>query len=1795
MVSSSLYDSLKTADSSKDSRVEVNQRALIDKILARYASAGAVYRELLQNSNDAEATRAEILFSVEGDVVTSVTYRNNGMPFRPQDWDRLQKIAEGNPDEKKVGAFGVGAYTMFSICEEPMVVSGTQALLFVWKGDALWTKIVEHETRGEWTTFILPSRDPYSMPNLVEFGQFLCANLTFTQCLRTIRVLVNNEEQLCINKSTLQPPRIVTPPKSSSWWKNDGAVTTSPTGIFTLGDISEEIQQILVVLQGNASTIKARYVSGTARTCIPAAMVKRMERVTKKKPPKQVTVQIYISAEEREQESSHSGASSITAAFSPKMGAGRVFIGFRTSQTTGLAAHLAAPLIPTVEREAIDMQDPTLKVYNTELLDFAGILMRLTLEHSMSLIGDEWIANTKEREALEVRLLKEGVKEAELPAFEKQESSVSDTDDTGSSLMTFAKFMTKGVKKKIVSVLNSVDALVDDGSAELLNPRDPRPLSIEERHAILLMRSFCPQQSTPDTTVGAALAQGFSRCMSTVLPPVLSKSGIVRGNDARLPHRGIEAFCQANVVREIVYRNAEEYHEVLARCRRLTIDDLTSTLAGQVMLEDQVVRLIQWWTKFCRLEANVASRGFLLKESVRFLPKEEAEVMHLKPLKNFLYYVDHKTLPEGLPMPPSVLTKEMQEAVTTRTLSDFTLKNWFSPLPIEVWAEFISHHHLMVAGQPEDEKVRTLALRTLSKEHGRRSATERLRFANLCNGLLRDKRCIPFDSHEPAMYAAERPGDLYLNSAELKAFDGIGSSFNKVSQSVIDAEVTEEFLLALGVRKSVAIDFLFTNLETLRWRDDPKALIEYLRSASLTKQDTDMLRTTQYLPAENDLSRTFAPAELYLPNPELRVFSFVSLLQWPSDDELTERTANGKFLTRLGCNVHPPLSKVLQYMSDEKLDDDVRIRCLGYVAKNLGPDGVYETEYMRLRSSKAVSNSRFLPCIRNEEFESGDPKRELHAPNDCYSDQTCMKMGFPVLRPDLEKKNGRLYASCFQCKVHPDPDLLVSQLLRFVRTADAKLKQSRGDEYKKLCSNVLVTFDEIFSYLSTRSTEFSSGQLRALATEKFIPCKVKDVIEWYEPADVYFKNSTKETEDSLTEALFQVIDFSPFLAAAGVQSEARTQDIFRLMLSSPDKVLATLGSEAKYRALLRRIAANPPFQRVTPMIRNAPFLLAYKIQEDDEGDGEVRANFLLSKAEDIYIIDNSFLGRMFPVIRSPHESDLEDFYNRLGSSYISKKVNISFEVIARHTRDTALTMQLAQRIKERSPLLVSPSVTSRPLVSNASSILDDKNLYIVEAVDLKAVYALGDSVRNQRVSCCAKPTGNRKNSLYITENFDIFDVGTAIGGLILQRCQLEDAFFIGSLLEAPLEQLRARGFPVDRILRPPEPLAPEPSPVKPALTTIKAGTPSSMGASDAATVPTSNASNEAKAAPGSQNRPASDEGFESIFKQMFPDCTGSYVRSRLGPNPSLDDVQRLAEEMSSGNYPKNGSTSASPPPQPLTPVNGKNDKRNSALPDHSSALNEAKKGKLGKRLGRALSGIRGSSSTAVSPQTPQAVSAPMLVPQVGTAHHDKNPVPPERDSASHSNMEQMLRKKVEDSSKVNVNGINSPETILLSLPEGLERGNDGCEVIPGQSLKAFNGQYRTDKTSNGIRVFSSRNKPESEAFLLENFHAVDSFADVLQKLCGVYELDLNTVAIFHDSSGGTIAFNANRALYFNVRFFYALHYKSNQPAGRDCYSYWFTTMAHELAHHLGTTPKMCAATIRLSVFDTHRPPNCCVF
>lgn len=94
-------------DSGTAEAVTVNQRALIDKILARYAAEFTVFRELIQNADDAGADCCELRFHsvdepkepVEGAAATPPNlkatlkrwvFRNNGKPFSGDDWNRLR-------------------------------------------------------------------------------------------------------------------------------------------------------------------------------------------------------------------------------------------------------------------------------------------------------------------------------------------------------------------------------------------------------------------------------------------------------------------------------------------------------------------------------------------------------------------------------------------------------------------------------------------------------------------------------------------------------------------------------------------------------------------------------------------------------------------------------------------------------------------------------------------------------------------------------------------------------------------------------------------------------------------------------------------------------------------------------------------------------------------------------------------------------------------------------------------------------------------------------------------------------------------------------------------------------------------------------------------------------------------------------------------------------------------------------------------------------------------------------------------------------------------------------------------------------------------------------------------------------------------------------------------------------------------------------------------------------------------------------------------------------------------------
>ena len=313
------------------------------------------------------------------------------------------------------------------------------------------------------------------------------------------------------------------------------------------------------------------------------------------------------------------------------------------------------------------------------------------------------------------------------------------------------------------------------------------------------------------------------------------------------------------------------------------------------------------------------------------------------------------------------------------------------------------------------------------------------------------------------------------------------------------------------------------------------------------------------------------------------------------------------------------------------------------------------------------------------------------------------------------------------------------------------------------------------------------------------------------------------------------------------------------------------------------------------------------------------------------------------------------------------------------------------------------------------------------------------------------------------------------------------------------------------------------------------------------------------------------EGFEEVLSQMFPGMDKEYLRNMLGPSPSLEEVQRFAEEMASGSYPKDESLSENG-----TEATSSNSLQGDQDDASASSLKKGASG-LRKKFGRAFSGLRPSSigglphsgSNSKPPKAPPAAIGGSTIagPGGGSLQESQKPVPTVADAQSHDNLGHLLQSAIKSSSQVNKSGIHSHNQELTSIPEGLDRG-ETCEMIPGHSLKPFPGPRGTGMTTNGIRIFSAREIPASEAFLLQNDLVIETFAVVLEHLCGVYGLPRTSLAMFHDPNGGTIAFNAGKALHCNIRFFYALFFSKGLHTSSDCYSYWFVTFAHELAHHL---------------------------
>ena len=1321
----------------QSSRVSVNQRALIDKILARYSSEYAVYRELIQNSADADATMAEIHFVTKDSGRREVVYKNNGIPFRPQDWDRLKTVAAGNPDPSKVGAFGVGAYAMFSICEEPMVISGDKALLFQWKGDHLWTQTMQNPSVGQqgqggddtenWTTFVMPQRDSQaenpvsSSKGVVDFGKFLVTSLTFTS-LKEIKVFVGEKMSMRFAKEEQDT-------KVDSIMNHDeyDFETQTPKGYFVISDSKKDLQkqlyQMTVEIDGTTSSAFAHYVTANLKTSIPESVSSQMERVTKKAPPANVVVKVLqtetITADGAGT-NKNSQAHKVTRHFVTSA-TGRIFIGFKTSQTTGLGAHVAAPFVPTVEREAMDLQDPHLKLYNTELLEASGMLLRRALEQRMV--------------------------ELEAPFMGEH--------------------------------LEAMDTNVN----QILSPT--------ERKAVLLMKSFCPRASTPQSFVGKTLWRGFQRGLAGRTPSVLTLNGILAGNQGpKLPYLSIERFCKSDVVPENLYANAQEYHERVAMCPRLTVEDMERAIVSTTLSQNELVYLLRSWCRHHRNALTVSLSSAIKK--VRFFRNDD-DVRCLGDYNLYLpWQVDlsDESRPsdscrewDNLPLPSGVIPEDLQERIGIDMLNLLG----FQEMTVEGWLTFIclTHRSLLDDAETKDPNMlqtRLSVMKQLSMEYRRQAMTRGTRnvFGAYCQKYLKDLHCVPCDDEEgDGSQRFEKPSTLFAYNSNV---DKLGvAGLRKCSSKLEGAGISEDFLIAIGVRKAATASVLLEHLQKGEQRDDPKTIVEYLQSLPLTDRDRQTIGIMPCFPAAGINGALFAANELCLPNRRLRfLFPAVKQLRWPHDEDLSETEGCGQFLASLGMQSLPEnLFGMLKQTTTISSMDERCIR-LDFIARLLKTKKI----------SPLARKLKIIP-VTQQYVLTGVKKNLFCSPLDCYSDPRCAVMGFPVVDQNLE--NSALYAERFECATEPSWASKMRALEVLTKNAQEVTLNAQGkssDYQAQLCTSLEQAFDSMYRYLSDSPQPCDAWNIR-------VPCKDGQHLVWKHPSQVFFESSAN---DPHAKALFHFKEGNRFLETLGVRREPPMRDFLLRITMSPETVLKLLGSEEGYRSLLRRIAIS---ETRVPGMRDKAFLLAYcsgssadELKDDSGGENSRPVRCAFAKAKDIVVVDNAFLAGLFPIYRAPFDQTLEDFYLSLGSIPLSEMVKKRYQW-DEAASDTPSTMELRKAILDRTSLLVAPSRSNRPVKSNAAAVMNALEIRQVPKIDV--TYSLGHLSTLKTTTCCLKPTGRLQKLMLITEDFDWFDVGMVLGSLLLQRCHLEDGLLFSTLLQTPVSVLEARGFQMKQV------------------------------------------------------------------------------------------------------------------------------------------------------------------------------------------------------------------------------------------------------------------------------------------------------------------------------------------------------------------------------------------------------------
>ena len=1381
----------------EEEAVTVSIRPLIDKVLARYSGEWTTLRELLQNAADASATTATIRWETlpsatvpvpqsadRSDLLKHIiahhslkrlVVSNNGQPFNNNDWSRLKKIAEGNPDETKIGAFGVGFYSVFADCEDPFVSSGSEAMAFYWKGNALFTRrlrLSPAESSSD-TSFVLDYRNDTSpVPALLPLCQFLATSLTFVG-LEKIELYLDDFKILGLHKK-LAPAVDVAIPRdietktpeglmkvskvsrevaqldgqwmSAATWRppkanaassryerlNDNApslrtffsrLAGAPPASADLSRAKSEVAKVEEDISSTKSaTVFLNITSATLNTSTSRQFAQELERATKKPPPKTTRVAILTASPESEASRQVEGRNHDVFANVLPTKSGRIFIGFPTHQTTGFSGHISAPsVIPTVERESIDLNARWVRNWNIELLRAAGIVSRIAWSLEVNSLRDQLRRRFPEKRKIR--------------------------------------------QEEVATVLDS---------------------------GVLIAQQYSFRESTPAAQTGQVIEDAFWTSSKKASIDVLSTCGVLPTHEIRIAPKELSFMEGIPTIPERMVREANTFVSRLTDfglVTEVTVADVKTGLESNALTSKQLLEFVNWIAgKSAKGEIDQRTIKDMLAVAVANDDSKggEAKLLVLGDIK---YFLNPSKIPVEFPVPQSTIPFQY-----TKSLAKFDLESLgWQELQIVPWVRWLleesSNRNLLTAEQDLTSSASfvTLVFPVLSRHWDGLSQSSK----NTLVELLSSQTVIP------TKLGMRKPPEAYF--PHVKIFEDLPTVSGLHN-------VKDKFLLSLGVRKTLELNVVFDRLLNANHAGEkgptgPKPgshveLIKYLASVKddIPATDIQRLRNTPLCPSD---SRTeagkqnndtrFKISELFEPKPQLRDLG-LRVLEWPGP--YRSASAEGRFLSMLGLRSFPSVTELVEIMANAAVsgNTNLRDRAMAYFLGNHHINGYAAFDYSQIRVP-------FLPLANST---------NLSTPARCFTDEGAALLGYEILAPEYHP-----HALRFGVRPNPPINDCIEIL---IKRPPQSTKEAR----------------RLFAYMSGRLGEINQAYAQRLGDARIVPIANTSTSDKQSSVRHVAPITCFLGQSETYKDIFDFVDYgqeaNAFLLKCGSKHEPTKIEIARLLVREPARISSTLRSPEKYLNLLRSLADHVTVlkkdKELFRAMKTAPFLLVSKELpmpmstnekaskdvgdefddfEDDETEGI--KEWQLTSAQNAIIVDDYISYNLFraSILCAPQEEHLEDFYYGLGSPLLSSLV----EEAAKYSPvlpDQRVATKLQKQIFERSQIF---------LHEQPPDMIKHDTRWLEKNLTVKAVSSISmrRSLKGRDVSHVEKRSAvitnhNRQYILWVTAgHVDLYQVSQSLVHMLLNRPKLHSALTLEMLLKTDLLELRARGFNVGRILR----------------------------------------------------------------------------------------------------------------------------------------------------------------------------------------------------------------------------------------------------------------------------------------------------------------------------------------------------------------------------------------------------------